>query len=132
MFRQKEKHLKIFSSLSVFPLIAAILVLSYCPLRRAIQDLFKGSHQTAQTDTKHGKPLALKVCPGIIDPDPKLALPGPEFKPAPGAGITIALTVFSSFWPSPVLEGGIASYGQASTNIFNTVPIYLWNSVFLI
>jgi hypothetical protein len=132
MFRQKEKHLKIFSSLSVFPLIVAVLVLSYCPLRRAIQGLFKGSHQTAQTDTRHGKPLTLKVCPGIIDPDPKLALPEPEFKRLPGEHIIIDLTVFSSFRPSPVLEVGIASHDQVCLNFFNTVPIYLWNSVFLI
>lgn len=116
--------------LSAFLLMTAFLLLSYCPLRRTIQNLIKGTQETEKS--ADGRQAGLAICQGIIDssgstfnvPEPKSAVNVPIFT-------AIVLSLFYSIrrlLPSERLvlqRKSLVAYR-------NAVPIYLRNRILLI
>lgn len=117
--------------LSASLLIIAFLVLSYCPLRRTIQNLIKGTYKTEQAG--NGQQAAPVVCQGIIDrPGAKFTIPQPN----PGISIPkVIIIVLSLFYPVrqfPCSEKGVVIQQEFLVAYLNSVPIYLRNRILLI
>lgn len=123
------RNLVRLTSASVF--ITVFLVLSYCPLRRAIQDLLKGTTETQQQAT--GPQAALVVCQGIIDNSAaKFTLPHPK----PGISIpvfaAVIVSLFYTIYRFFCVERVLNFQRKFSVAYLNSVPIYLKNRILLI
>lgn len=116
--------------LSAFLLITAFLVLSYCPLRRAIQNLIKDTQETEQSTD--GRQSGLAICQSIIDssgskfnvPEPKSAVSVPIFT-AIVFSLFYAICRFLSSERFVLQRKSLVAYR-------NSVPIYLRNGILLI
>lgn len=117
--------------LSAFLLIAAFLVLSYCPLRRTIQHLLKDPHETEQSGV--GRQMASAVCQGIIDgSDTKITMPEPKSKISIPVFTAIVLSLFYAIWRFCCSNRSIAFQRKFLAAYLNSVPIYLRNRILLI
>ncbi len=126
MLSHKIKSLPKLQSSSIIVLIVAFLWLSYCPLRKTIQDFITGTHHTEQTNAGITlKPVSL-ICLDIADRKIiKLANPQTEFIALP-ALLVITLILFLPF------RGFYNEYVFCHQPPLHSVPIYLTNRVLLI
>lgn len=116
-------------SASVF--IMAFLVLSYCPLRRAIQDLLKGTTNTEQQAT--GRQAAFVVCQGTIDNSAaKFTLPHPKPGISTLVFAAVIVSLFYTFYRFFYSERALDFQRKFSVACLNSVPIYLKNRILLI
>jgi hypothetical protein len=108
--------------LSAFLLITAFVALSYCPLRRTIQNLISGTHETEQSGT--GRQVATVVCQGIMaEPKPEIIIP---------VFTTIVLLLFYSIRQFASSESDFIFQRTFSIAYLTSVPIYLRNRILLI
>ena len=111
--------------LSAFLLLPIFLLLSYCPLRRAVQNLIKKTQETERSGTE-GR-AALTICPGVINrPDMKVNLP--EHKAVASFPALTTIASFSILY----LERNTIFQGKISLFYFHSIPIYIMNRVLLI
>lgn len=117
----------------VLLLLVAFLLLSYCPLRRTIQALIKGIHQTEQTKASNGTQLTSKICLGFVnDTNEKLILAEPKSGNRAIAFEFIAVLIFyviSSFF---AISREHRINGFFFRGLPVTIPLYLKNRVLLI
>ena len=117
--------------LFAFLLVTAFLVLSYCPLRRAIQDVLGRSTRTQASGSRQQQLVAL--CQGISDrtgtnlikPEAAAQVKAPVFAilVAWACGLT---------WRFYFIRQRHTPVGDFSLTYLDPVPIYLRNRIFLI
>jgi hypothetical protein len=124
--------MKKLQPLTGFVLILAFLLLSYCPLRRAIQDLIKGKLQpTEQAKTKGSRPVS-QICLGFVNSaNEKLILSQPESEIRTPL-VVISLVIFYFIWSSLAVGRVTLVQIYFSRTVSSPVPLYLKNRRLLI
>lgn len=117
--------------LSVFLLITAFLLLSFCPLRKTLKSLLTGTHQTEQSGTQRHPASA--ACQGTVDNS------GTKFtirEPKPGIDIPVLKTPFLTYcyfiWRFSFSERGFVFQQKLPIAYLSSIPIYLKNRILLI
>ena len=130
MFTNVQSYLKNLRPLTGFLLIFVFLVLSYCPLRRALQELITGVHESAKAIDFKGPVSA--ICLDLINRSGKstIAVPQSETRMSSFAATVIILFCFSQFFYAT--RRGCIVFKYISPNAFRIIPLYLKNSVWLI
>ena len=130
MFAFQKFYLKNLRSGSALLLLIAFLVLSYCPLRRTIQNLLKGTHETEQTIALNGKRSVSMICMGMADhSSTQLTLPEPPHEVAFYATV---LAVFNFTRPQFIRKKGSFYDQKQQIPIPQPIPLYLKNQSFII
>ena len=127
-----KAYLKKSQPLTGLLLIFAFLTLSYCPLRRAIQDLIKGTPQTEHAKTVNGLQPVSVICLGFANSaNEKLILPETKFETRTPLG-GIGLLVF--YFISSFLATARFTIIQIDffRNVNSPIPLYLKNRMLLI
>jgi hypothetical protein len=127
-----KAYLKKLQPLTGLLLIFAFLMLSYCPLRRAIQDLVKGTHPTDQAKTVKGLQPVSAICLGFVNSaNEKLILPETKFEARTPLG-AIGLLVFYFIWSFLATSRFTTIQIDVFRNVITPIPLYLKNRRLLI
>lgn len=133
MADQLKKVHENYRLLSVLIVIVSFLVLSSCPLKKAIQVWLNGTLQTEHTLMGHGKSLISLVCAsGENSFDNKIS--SSLRKPEANAPLFTAI-LLTAFWAIGFFsksDSRILSFREPNPLPIHSVPIYLRNRTFLI
>jgi hypothetical protein len=89
MLTSRVKPLEKLRTLSVLLLVTAFLLLSYCPLRRTLQNLIKCTYGSEQSHTGHSEKVTTPACTAVLNSSiSKEVLPQVKFN-----AISLAVTL---------------------------------------